>query len=169
MFKVTWTVLLASALLIGGPFSGYAAGGSASVGSHVGVGQAAWGGHPPGGGGPPPGGWAHPYGGWGHPPSGGWGHHGGGSQFFFGGSVVLGPWWPWYPYYPYYSYYPYYPYYAPAPAAVVQQQSPVDAQPASSQADYWYYCQDPQGHYPYVQSCPGGWMKVVPQTAPPQQ
>ena len=40
-------------------------------------------------------------------------------------------------------------------------------QPAQDQDSYWYYCENPQGYYPYVKSCPGGWMKVVPETAPP--
>ena len=105
------------------------------------------------------------------------GHAGGGhshSQFFFSGSVALGPWWPGYGWYPGYSWYPGYPYayypapYYPAPPVVVQQQPQVYAEPAPSQSDYWYYCQDPQGYYPYVKSCPGGWMQVVPQTTPPQ-
>jgi hypothetical protein len=86
----------------------------------------------------------------------------------------LGPWWPWYPaypyYYPYYPYYAYDPYYAPASAAAVEQQPEQYADSGQQQSDsYWYYCQDPQGYYPYVKSCPGGWMKVVPQTTPPQQ
>ncbi len=29
---------------------------------------------------------------------------------------------------------------------------------------YWYYCTDPEGYYPTVQECPGGWLKVLPQT-----
>jgi len=168
MKKIILAVLAAVALLFASALSGYAARGSASVGANVRVGQATWGG-PPGRGG-------HSPGGGGHPPSGAWGgHHGGGSRFFFGGSVVLGPWWPWYPWYssyPYYSYYPsypYYPYYYPAPSAAVQQQPPVYTEPAPSQSEYyWYYCQNPQGYYPYVKSCPGGWMKVVPQATPPQ-
>ena len=195
MKKVAWAIFSASALLVASLLSGDAAGGS--VGAHARVGQAAWGGHAPSGawghpssgawaGRPPSGAWGHPSSGaWGHPPSGswgghppsgGWGHyHGGSSQFYFSGSVVLGPWWPWYPWYPYYPYYsyypyyPYYPYYAPAPAVAVEQQPQQYADSGEQQADYWYYCQDPQGYYPYVQSCPGGWMKVVPQTAPPQQ
>jgi hypothetical protein len=89
----------------------------------------------------------------------------------------LGPWWPWYPaypyyypYYPYYAYDPYYPYYDPASAVAVEQQPEQYADSGQQQSDsYWYYCQDPQGYYPYVKSCPGGWMKVVPQTTPPQQ
>jgi hypothetical protein len=79
----------------------------------------------------------------------------------------LGPWGPWYPYY--YPYYPYYPYYDPAPAVAAAQQPEQYAESGEQQSDYWYYCQDPQGYYPYVQSCPGGWMQVVPQTTPPQQ
>ena len=152
MKKIIFAVLAAVALLLASALSGYAAGGSASVGANVRVGQAAWGGHAPSGA-------------WGGHPSGGWGHHGGGSHFFFSGSVVLGPWWPWYPYYPYYSYYPYY---YPAPAVAVGQQPQEYADSGQQQSDYWYYCQNPQGYYPYVKSCPGGWMKVVPQTTPPQ-
>ena len=40
------------------------------------------------------------------------------------------------------------------------------SQQDQGQSDYWYYCQNPQGYYPYVNSCPGGWMKVVPQPPP---
>jgi hypothetical protein len=29
-------------------------------------------------------------------------------------------------------------------------------------AQYWYYCTDPQGYYPYVTDCPSGWLQVVP-------
>ena len=31
---------------------------------------------------------------------------------------------------------------------------------------YWYFCQDPEGYYPYVKQCPKGWQKVVPKQAP---
>lgn len=34
--------------------------------------------------------------------------------------------------------------------------------------NYWYYCQDPEGYYPQVQSCPEGWMRVVPNGGPPR-
>ena len=27
---------------------------------------------------------------------------------------------------------------------------------------YWYYCPDPSGYYPYIQSCSKGWLRVVP-------
>jgi hypothetical protein len=96
-------------------------------------------------------------------------HHGSGSSYSFGASILLGP--PWY-YSPYY-----YPYYYAAPPVVIQTPPPVyyaqpqaepQAQPEQREA-YWYYCQDPPGYYPYVKSCPGGWMKVVPDTTPPTQ
>ncbi|HWU36839.1 MAG TPA: hypothetical protein VN203_04270, partial [Candidatus Acidoferrum sp.] len=78
-----------------------------------------------------------------------------------------------YPYYPYPSYpYPDYPYpYYGGPPAVVQQQPPVyiqqEPQAQTQQPTYWYYCQNPQGYYPHVQQCPGGWMTVVPPTTAP--
>jgi hypothetical protein len=70
-----------------------------------------------------------------------------GPWFYWGAPVVVGP--------------PYAP-----PPVVMQQQPPVYAEPEQNQ-NYWYYCQNPQGYYPYINSCPGGWMKVVPQPAPP--
>jgi hypothetical protein len=44
-------------------------------------------------------------------------------------------------------------YVAPAPQVYVQPPPP---QP------YWYYCDNPQGYYPYVPQCPGGWRQVLP-------
>jgi len=95
------------------------------------------------------------------------------------------PWWgpgwygfrPW-PAYPYY--YPYAVYSAyPAPVIVqrdpqvyVQQALPAQAVPTAPEpaqpqpADYWYYCEDTRGYYPYVQQCPRGWMTVVPPASP---
>ena len=37
--------------------------------------------------------------------------------------------------------------------------------PAYAQPQYWAYCQNPEGYYPYVQECFGGWVPAVP--APP--
>jgi hypothetical protein len=34
------------------------------------------------------------------------------------------------------------------------------------QTGYWYYCTDPAGYYPYIKSCPQGWMQVVPSGPP---
>jgi hypothetical protein len=39
-----------------------------------------------------------------------------------------------------------YPYYGDAPLG----------------SNYWYYCYDPAGYYPAVQTCPGGWQQVLP-------
>ena len=98
--------------------------------------------------------------------------HGGGwhGEGWHGGvGVWVGPgWWPgwWgYPDYPYYPYYPYYtyPYYL-APPAVAPPQSYEYIQP--EEPSYWYFCQDPNGYYPYVKRCPKGWLKVVPSPAP---
>ncbi len=82
----------------------------------------------------------------------------------FRGSIWIGPvWGPAYPY----------PYYAGPPAIVqqpviIEQPSAEYVQPAPSpeEQDYWYYCPNPKGYYPYVKMCPKGWMKVVPSTAP---
>ena len=89
-----------------------------------------------------------------------------------------------------YSYYgaPYYGspyYYSPTPVYYppVQQPAPViyterrdDPQirtqeaPRNSsqnvQASWWYYCVDSKAYYPYVNKCPGGWLRVAPQPAP---
>jgi hypothetical protein len=158
MKKIMGPILAAVVLLLGTALPSYAGGGG-------------WGGH--GGGG---GGWS------GHGGGGSWGWHGGGGNWGHSGGVVFGtsvfvgpgfwgPWWngPAYPYYPY-PYYSY-PYYGGVPP-VVQQDPQVYIQqpePQAQQANYWYYCQNPQGYYPQVQQCPGGWMTVVPPTtAPPR-
>ncbi len=76
-------------------------------------------------------------------------------RVFFGG-VWVGPGWgPWWgPPYPYYS----------EPSAVVQEMQPAYVEPAPQQEQdyYWYFCRKPEGYYPYVKKCPGGWLKVVP-------
>jgi hypothetical protein len=100
----------------------------------------------------------------------GHGHHGG-TRVFIGGSFWLGPpyWGPyaWGPpvYAPYYYGAPVY--YGPPPVAMPQ--TPVYVQRGQGESDYWYYCDNPKGFYPYVKSCPGGWMKVVPETVPPNR
>jgi hypothetical protein len=99
--------------------------------------------------------------------------------FAFLSSCYYPCWWGYYPSYwgvgwPYggwpYGYHggwPYvgWPYYPPA----ATQAPPAYNQPVQRQSYYWYYCQDPQGYYPYVKSCPGGWITVVPKVTPPSQ
>ena len=81
-----------------------------------------------------------------------------------GVGVWLGPGW-WGPYY--YPYY--YPYYQPEERVIIEQQPEMYVQPSpqAEEQNYWYYCKEPTGYYPYVKQCPNGWMKVVP-SPPPQ-
>jgi hypothetical protein len=130
----------------------------------------------------------------GHGHSGGGGHFSGGGHFnghghghvgvgVFLGVPLLGT--GYYPYnYPYYypsypGYYPYYPYgygaYYPYGAAPMSADPPVyvergqESQAGGSlPANYWYYCSNPQGYYPYVKECPNGWQPVAPQPPSPQ-
>jgi len=60
-----------------------------------------------------------------------------------------------------------YPYYASAPMIVQPPPVYIEQSMPGQAATYWYYCEQAQGYYPYVTSCPGGWMTVVPPTAPP--
>jgi hypothetical protein len=55
-----------------------------------------------------------------------------------------------------------YPTYVP-PAIVAQQPPPVPTGLPPTQS--WYFCDNPQGYYPYVASCNGPWHEV-PATAP---
>ena len=110
------------------------------------------------------------------------GHGGYGGHSHVGVGIVVNPFWfgSWYYpspyYYPPYAYSPYYyspyaysPYYYP-PAGVTAPATPpvyiereAGSPPASQASAYWYYCADPQGYYPYVKECPGGWQAVAPQ------
>lgn len=79
--------------------------------------------------------------------------------------INLGVPWIYQPYYPY----PY-PAYAPpvvvmppaAPPVYIERQAAPVMEPG-----YWYFCNEAQAYYPYVQQCPGPWQKVAPQ--PPRQ
>jgi hypothetical protein len=97
------------------------------------------------------------------------GHRGGHGGGHF--NVWLGPGWGWDPFfYPYYPSYPYYPYYSQPPVVIQQQpQEYVMPEPQRQETNYWYYCKEAKGYYPYIKRCPGGWMKVVPAPAPPDQ
>lgn len=89
--------------------------------------------------------------------------------------IYFGAPWPRYYYPPVYPYaYPYA--YAPVVVAPAQpqvyiEQAPAPVQPQVQAApppeNYWYYCNNPQGYYPYVRDCAAGWQRVAPQ--PPGQ
>jgi hypothetical protein len=98
------------------------------------------------------------------------GHGWGGPRVGIG--IGLGPFWGpywgpywgsyWRPYaygYPYGYAYP--PVVAAPPTQVYLQPSPQASVPPPPSAS-WYYCDNPQGYYPYVQQCPGGWRAVAP-------
>ena len=129
MNKLLLVVFLAITMLFAIPFEGYTGKTSVVISAHYRPGP----------------GWGYP-GRWWYPPR--------GPRFYWGGSIVVGPWYP--------------PgYYAPPPV-IVQQQPPVYAQPEQQEDNYWYYCRDPEGYYPYVRNCKDGWMKVVPDATPPK-
>lgn len=100
------------------------------------------------------------------------GRHGGGRGRAHVGVYIGAPmFWPYYaqPYYypqpqpyfypqPYASPYSYYPPASPLAPPVYMQQ-----QPSSPVQQYWYFCNESQGYYPYVQECPSGWQQVTPQ------
>lgn len=92
-------------------------------------------------------------------------------------SVMIGPaWGPSY-YSPDPYFYPrYYPYYVPPvvidrpllPQVYIEQPPlvaapPAPSAPAAAPASYWYFCAASNAYYPYVNECPGGWQKMLPQ------
>ena len=102
------------------------------------------------------------------------GHDGGyhhGSRFYhgprFGFGLAFGAPWAWGGgYYPY-PYYP--PYYYGSGYSVYAE--PVLIRYVERDPGYRYYCTEPAGFYPDVQSCPKVWLKVLPEgaasTSPP--
>lgn len=109
-------------------------------------------------------------------------HHRAHVGVFIGAPLLFAPWWVSRPYY-----------HPPAPVIVREivreplvfydeQGNPVppdrpqaqartqpQAQPSASPAPVWYYCQDTQTYYPYVQTCASAWQRVTPQPPPPPQ
>jgi hypothetical protein len=90
--------------------------------------------------------------------------------------VVIGGAWHYGPYPRYYVQPPYYVYAYPPVIAMQsppvyiersgpqqQQQQPQLMQPTQP---WWYYCENPQGYYPYVRVCPNGWQQVPAQPPP---
>jgi hypothetical protein len=84
------------------------------------------------------GGWGYPgyYGGWGYP--GYYGGYGGYGGYGYGA-----------------------PYGYPPAVYIQRQEAPRQQKPAN----YWYYCRNPEGYYPYVKQCSEGWIPVPPQPA----
>jgi len=63
------------------------------------------------------------------------------------------------------------PIYAPVLAPVVVPMAPpvyiergsVQPETAQSAGDWWYYCEQTKGYYPYVKECAQGWQRVAPE------
>lgn len=95
------------------------------------------------------------------------GRHGGSHVGVYFGGSYFNPYWPW-PYwnYSYPYYYPPYAYYPPPYPRADYPGYDGSATPGPAPAQFWYYCKDPSGYYPYVQSCNGPWhaVPVKPQT-----
>lgn len=52
----------------------------------------------------------------------------------------------------------------PLPQVLIQQDPLIGAETLIERpTNYWYYCTQPPGYFPYVQNCSQAWMKVVPQ------
>lgn len=67
---------------------------------------------------------------------------------------------------------PVYPYpspWEPPPTALVSP--PVGVAPLAPPTPYWYYCESAHAYYPYVPTCPGGWVQkpATPNDAMPDQ
>ncbi|NJD34379.1 MAG: hypothetical protein FIA96_06025 [Betaproteobacteria bacterium] len=83
--------------------------------------------------------------------------------------------------YPYPYAYPYSTAYPLAYAPVVINSTPIEqtyiqrdpvpeaAVQAAPTVNYWYYCTQPAGYFPYVQNCNQAWIKVVPPNSVNQQ
>lgn len=52
-----------------------------------------------------------------------------------------------------------------APTVYIQRETSAAAS-AQPRTNYWHYCRNPEGYYPYVKQCPEGWLQVAPQPAP---
>jgi hypothetical protein len=86
-------------------------------------------------------------------------HHGGGWSYrgYYGGFGLGFYGWPYS--YPYYSYPPTVITVPVTPPVYIQQSPPATQQYPSG---YWYYCNNPDGYYPYIKECPNGWQQVEP-------
>ncbi|HXM00217.1 MAG TPA: hypothetical protein VN932_09820 [Rhizomicrobium sp.] len=80
-------------------------------------------------------------------------HHGRSGWWWFAG----GGWF----FYPY-AVYPYPTYVSPDAYYDDEYYGPGDGYNGGGAGGSWYYCENPQGYYPYVQSCNGPWRAVAP-------
>ena len=77
--------------------------------------------------------------------------------------VLVGPMWgPYYAPRPFFDYPPYRTVVIEPVPLVYIEQAPRVA-PDNEATRYWYYCAETRAYYPYINQCPGGWIKVLPQ------
>ncbi|SDX98217.1 hypothetical protein [Nitrosomonas sp. Nm33] len=50
----------------------------------------------------------------------------------------------------------------PGKSTYMQQQNVPQSAP-EPKTNYWHYCRNPEGYYPYVRKCPDGWVKIPPE------
>lgn len=101
-------------------------------------------------------------------------HYGG--HHSWPGRYISRPWFGFYggayPYWPTYGYYWPYSSYGldynrdivlaqPKPPVYIEQGSPPSIQ--ALDPEHWQFCANPEGYYPYVKACAGGWQQLDPQ------
>ena len=118
--------------------------------------------------------WVRPgwgaWGGWGYGyPRYGWGYgYGWGLGWGYGAGWALatapawGYGWPAANYYAAPSWVPTVPAPVVVEQGVVEERQPAAPQAATQQPGYWYYCTEPAGYYPYVNTCSRPWIAVDP-------
>ncbi len=52
--------------------------------------------------------------------------------------------------------------FAPRPPVIIEREYYPPPPPPRPVARFYYYCRNPEGYYPQVPSCPGGWLRVLP-------
>jgi hypothetical protein len=108
-----------------------------------------------------------------------WGHRGGSGWRGWGPRVGVGFYFGAPLFWDYGFAYPYPGYVVPTYAdasfystpLIIENETDVYVQPPANApapaANYWYYCTDPAGYYPYVQTCNKAWVPVSPQSVMP--
>lgn len=103
------------------------------------------------------------YGGFGVPFN-SFGFYGGRAGGFYGNYAGFGLYRYFEPYYPLGGYPAASPVFsAPLRTPTYVQRNDVSRPAAPQQKNYWYYCRNPEGYYPYVKQCAEQWIKVPPQ------
>ena len=59
--------------------------------------------------------------------------------------------------------------FAPRPPVIVEREYYPPPPPPRRRVRFYYFCRNPEGYYPQVPSCPGGWLRVLPsEDGPPR-